>query len=46
MTRPIGRLRNEASPVKVAVINVVAMVPMISRTPIPELPQSITSAGS
>jgi hypothetical protein len=35
-----------ASPVKVAVIGVVAIVPMISRTPVPELPQSITSAGS
>jgi len=32
--------------VKVAVIGVVAIVPMIRRTPVPELPQSITSAGS
>ena len=46
VTRPIGRLRKDASPVKVAVIGVVAIVPMISRTPVPELPQSITSAGS
>ena len=27
-------------------IGLVAMQPMISRTPVPELPQSITSAGS
>ena len=27
-------------------IGVVAMQPMISRTPVPELPQSITSDGS
>ena len=31
---------------KVAVIGLVAMQPMISRTPVPELPQSITSEGS
>ena len=31
---------------KVAVIGEVAMAPMISRTPVPELPQSITSPGS
>ena len=30
----------------VAVIGVVAMVPMISRAPVPELPTSSTSAGS
>lgn len=42
----MGRLRRLASLVKVAVIGVVAIVPMISRTPVPELPQSITSAGS
>ena len=46
VTRPIGRLRKDASPVKVAVIALVAMQPMMSRTPVPELPQSITSAGS
>ena len=46
VTRPIGRLRKDASPVKVAVSAVVAMQPMISLTPVPELPQSITSAGS
>ena len=44
--RRIGRRERLASPVKVAVIGVVAMAPMISRTPVPELPQSITPAGS
>jgi hypothetical protein len=39
-------LRKDASPVKVAVIGEVAIVPMISRTPVPELPQSMMSAGS
>ena len=46
MIRPIGRDRNEASPVNVALIGVVAIAPMIRRTPVPELPQSITSSGS
>ena len=37
-TRRIGRLRSEASPVKVAVIGVVATAPNMRRTPVPELP--------
>ena len=47
VTRAIGRLFNDASPVKVAEIGVVAIQPMINRTPVPELPQSIPhpSAG-
>ena len=44
--RPIGRDRSDASPVKVAEISVVAIAPMIRRTPVPALPQSITSSGS
>ena len=46
VTRPIGRPRRLASPVKVAVMSVVAIAPMTSRTPVPELPWSITSSGS
>ena len=46
VTRAIGRLLRLASPVKVAVIGEVAIAPMISRTPVPELPQSITCSGS
>ena len=44
--RPIGRPRRLASPVKVAVMSVVAIAPMTRRTPVPELPWSITSSGS
>jgi hypothetical protein len=46
VTRAMGRLLRLASPVKVTVVGEVAMVPMISRTPVPELPQSITLSGS
>ena len=46
MIRPIGRRDRLASPVNVATIGVVAIAPMMSRTPVPELPQSITPAGS
>ena len=46
MIRAIGRERRLASPVKVAVIGQVAIIPMMSRTPVPELPQSITASGS
>ena len=46
VTRAMGRELRLASPVKVAVIGVVAMAPMISRTPVPELPQSMTWSGS
>ncbi len=45
-TLAIGRRRSEPSPVKVAVMAKRAAAPMISRTPVPELPQSTTSAGS
>ena len=45
VTRAIGRRDKLASPVNVTLIGVVATAPMISRTPVPELPQSITSAG-
>ena len=38
----MGREFSEASPVKVTEIGQVATAPMISRTPVPELPQSIT----
>ena len=41
-----GRAYGEASPVKVALMGNPAAAPMISRTPVPALPQSITSAGS
>ena len=44
--RPIGRLRRLASPVKVAVMSVVAIAPITSRTPVPALPWSMTFAGS
>jgi len=44
--RAMGRLLREASPVKVAVMGEVAIAPMIRRTPVPELPQSITLPGS
>ena len=44
--RPMGRPRRLASPVKVAVMSVVAMAPMTRRTPVPELPWSMTSSGS
>ena len=42
VTRAIGRLLRLASPVKVAEIGDVAIAPMMSRTPVPELPQSMT----
>lgn len=42
VTRPMGRPLRDASPVKVTVIGEVAMHPMINRTPVPELPQSMT----
>ena len=42
----MGRPFRLASPENVAVTGWVAIAPMISRTPVPELPQSITSAGS
>ena len=45
-TRFIGRPRRDASPVKVALKPNPAAAPMISRTPVPALPQSMTSAGS
>jgi len=45
-TRAIGRPRSEASPVNTAVIGVVAMAPITSREPVPELPKSSTSDGS
>jgi hypothetical protein len=44
MMRPIGRPNREASPVRVAVIGVVAMRPAASRAPVPELPKSSGSA--
>ncbi len=46
VTRAIGRLVRLASPVKVATMGEVAIAPMIRRTPVPELPQSITWSGS
>jgi hypothetical protein len=46
VTRPMGRDRRLASPLKVALRSEVAIAPMINRTPVPELPQSITSSGS
>ena len=46
MIRPIGRRERLASPENVATIGVVAIAPMINRTPVPELPQSITPDGS
>ena len=42
----MGRLRSEASPVKTALIGVVAIIPMTRREPVPELPKSSTSAGA
>ena len=42
----MGRPRREESPVKVAQRGKPAAAPMISRTPVPALPQSTTSAGS
>ena len=41
----MGRERSEASPVKVAAIGDVAMAPMISRTPVPELVISQKQSG-
>ena len=46
VTRAMGRELRLASPVNVAVIGDVAMAPIINRTPVPELPQSITWVGS
>ncbi len=45
-TRFIGRLRRLASPVKVAAIGVVAMAPITSREPVPELPKSSVASGA
>jgi hypothetical protein len=44
--RPMGRDLRLASPVNVAVMGHVAIDPMIRRTPVPELPQSMTPDGS
>ncbi len=44
--RRMGRLRSEASPVKVVRIGKPAAAPMMSRAPVPELPQSMTLSGS
>ena len=44
-TRSIGRLLNDASPVKVTLIGKPAAAPISSRAPVPLLPQSIGSAG-
>src|SRR5437763_1283495 len=46
MTRRIGRLRSEASPVTKAVNGWVARMPSSSRAEVPELPRSSTSSGS
>ena len=43
---PIGLDRKLASPVKVALIGLVDIAPIISRTPVPALPQSMISSGS
>ena len=45
-TRCIGRLRNEASPSKVAVMGQPATAPSMSRHPVPELPKSRGAAGA
>ncbi len=44
-TRRIGRLRNDASPSKVAVTGQPATAPIASRQPVPELPKSSGPAG-
>jgi len=46
VTRAMGRLRKEASPVSTLVNGCVASSPMSSRAPVPELPMSRTSSGS
>ncbi len=45
VTRPMGRRDSEASPTQRAVSGVVAIRPMASRTPVPELPKSSAAAG-
>src|ERR1700679_819033 len=45
-TRAIGRERKLASPVKVAVMGVVATAPIIRREPVPELPKSSAAPGA
>src|SRR5579871_6687249 len=44
-TRAIGRARKLASPVNTAVMGVVAIAPMTSREPVPELPKSSSDLG-
>ena len=46
MMRSIGRDRSEASPVKIAVTGWPEMTPINRRTPVPELPMSMTSSGA
>ena len=46
ITRCIGRLRSEASPVMKEVKRWLARMPVKSRAAVPELPRSSTSAGS
>ena len=46
MTRPIGRLESEASPVSRERKGCPARSPVRSRIVVPELPQSMSSAGA
>ncbi len=46
MMRPIGRPRSEASPVKVVEKAWLPAIAMARRTPVPELPKSMTASGS
>ena len=45
ITRPIGRLLSDASPMKVAVIGWLATSPASNRVEVPELPMSSAPAG-